>query len=123
MPTGFFHSLLYASSYSMKISRSKVCGIWTEEAVLLLVESLIDVLIFSLLNVPNTITCICLDHICLMHINRCHPLRIADGKPPFLLVLDASNFKEVPRVEFKGVHTQKDIPACLSLSLVHITTH
>ena len=36
-------------------------------------------------------------------------LRNADGKSPFLLVLDAQTFKEVARVEFEGVDIQKDI--------------
>ena len=33
----------------------------------------------------------------------------ADGRSPFLLVLDAQTFKEVARVEFDGVDIQKDI--------------
>ena len=33
----------------------------------------------------------------------------ADGKSPFLLVLDAQTFKEVARVEFDGVDIQKDL--------------
>ena len=36
-------------------------------------------------------------------------LRNADGKSPFLLVLDARTFKEVARVEFDGVDMHKDI--------------
>ena len=36
-------------------------------------------------------------------------LRIADGKSPFLPLLDAGTFKEVARVEFDGVDMHKDI--------------
>ena len=36
-------------------------------------------------------------------------LRNADGRSPFLLVLDAGTFKEVARVEFDGVDMHKDI--------------
>ena len=36
-------------------------------------------------------------------------LRSADGRSPFLLVLDARTFKEVARVEFDGVDIHRDL--------------
>ena len=33
----------------------------------------------------------------------------ADGRSPFLLVLDAGTFKEVARVEFEGVDIQREL--------------
>ena len=54
-------------------------------------------------------------HICLSDVHAhvgvilSSVLHNADGKSPFLLVLDAQTFKEVARVEFEGVDIQKDI--------------
>ena len=64
------------------------------------------------LNALSTIACIN-DHTCLTHtytgVILSSVLRNADGRSPFLLVLDAGTFKEVARVEFDGVDIQKDL--------------
>ena len=36
-------------------------------------------------------------------------LRNADGRSPFLLVLDGRTFKEIARVDFDGVDIHKDL--------------
>ena len=70
---------------------------------------------------PSTIACICLEWSYLsylLYLSDIHAhvgvilssvLRNADGRSPFLLVLDAGTFKEVARVEFDGVDMHKDI--------------
>ena len=66
----------------------------------------------------HNIACICLEWSYLSYLSDIHAhvgvilssvLRNADGKSPFLLVLDARTFKEVARVEFEGIDIQKDI--------------